>query len=60
METLSEHFDLDASDFSEEEYGPAVFGASLIGFPKTLKTRRTNPRGLRSLESFSSQSLRNR
>jgi hypothetical protein len=37
--SLSEHFDIDESEWLEEQFGPAVFGASLVNFPKTLKTR---------------------
>ncbi|MEO7539749.1 MAG: DUF4912 domain-containing protein [Pyrinomonadaceae bacterium] len=36
---LSQHFDIDDSDLTEEKFGPAVFGASLVNFPRTLKTR---------------------
>ncbi|MEP6788218.1 MAG: hypothetical protein ABJB40_07300, partial [Acidobacteriota bacterium] len=36
---LTEHFDVDASEFCEEQTGPAVYGASLVHFPRTLKTR---------------------
>lgn len=39
MSSLSEHFEIEESEFTEEEFGPAVFGASLVNFPKTLKTR---------------------
>ena len=34
---LTEHFDMDESEFVEEHYGPAVYGASLVNFPRTLK-----------------------
>lgn len=36
---LNEYFDIDASEFEEEEFGSAVYGASLVHFPKKLKTR---------------------
>jgi len=36
---LSEHFDVDASHFAQEQFGPAVYGASLINFQKTLRPR---------------------
>ncbi len=39
MISLAEHFDIDESEFTEEQTGAAVFGASLINFPRTLKTR---------------------
>jgi hypothetical protein len=42
--SLKEHFDVEADDVTDEEFGPAVFGASLINFPKRLKTRRTLPK----------------
>jgi hypothetical protein len=41
MQTLTEHFDICPDDFPEGEYaGPAVFGVSLINFPKTLRRRK--------------------
>lgn len=39
MSSLTEHFEIDETEFTEEEFGPAVYGASLVNFPKTLKTR---------------------
>ncbi len=36
---LSEYFDIDEVEFEEEEFGPAVFGNSLVNFPKRFKTR---------------------
>jgi hypothetical protein len=36
---LSEHFDVDESEFVEESYGPAVHSGSLVNFPRTLKPR---------------------
>jgi len=39
MSSLAEHFEIEETEFVEEEFGPAVFGASLVNFPKTLKTR---------------------
>jgi hypothetical protein len=41
MSALTEHFDIDESEFVEEHYGSSVHGASLINFPRTLKTRKT-------------------
>jgi hypothetical protein len=41
---LTEHFDIDESEFVEEQYGPAVHGASLVNFPRTLKPRRVASR----------------
>lgn len=39
IEILSEHFDVDGSEFAEEQLGPVVYGASLMNFPKTLRPR---------------------
>ena len=41
---LKDHFDIEADEITEEEFGPAVFGASSIHFPRRLKTRRTLPK----------------
>jgi len=52
MSALTEYFDIDETEFSEEQFGPAVFGTSLLNFPRTLKTRlvssRYNPVSSRS------------
>jgi hypothetical protein len=40
MNVLNEHFDIDGSEFVEEHYGPAVHGASVVNFPRTLKPRK--------------------
>jgi len=42
-ESLSEHFDFDDSVFAEESFGPHVFGASVVSFPRTVKPRRRVP-----------------
>jgi hypothetical protein len=40
LTALGEHFDVFADEiFEEEELGAAVYGASLVNFPKTLKKR---------------------
>ena len=40
MSALSEHFDVFTEEiFDEEEFGAAVYGTSLVNFPKTLKKR---------------------
>jgi len=44
LAALQEQFDLQADEISEEETGSAVFGASLINFPRTLKTNRRLPK----------------
>ncbi len=42
MAALGEHFDIDETEYTEKQLGPAVYGASLVNFPKTLKTRRVS------------------
>lgn len=37
---LTEHFDIDETEFVEEQHGSAVHGASLVNFPRSLKTRK--------------------
>lgn len=44
LRVLRERFDIVADEITEEELAPAVFGASLVNFPKRLKTRRTLPK----------------
>jgi len=44
MSALTEFFDIDEADFAEEQFGPAVFGASLVNFPRTLKNRELVPK----------------
>jgi hypothetical protein len=41
---LKERFAIDGDEIIEEEFGPAVFGESLINFPRRLRTRRTLPK----------------
>ena len=41
---LKDHFDIQADEITEEEFGPAVFGARSINFPRRLKTKRTLPK----------------
>ncbi len=40
MSALTEHFDIDEAEWTEEQIGPTVYGASLVNFPRTLKTRK--------------------
>jgi hypothetical protein len=40
MNALTEYFDIDESEFTEHKYGSAVYGASLVNFPRTLTSRR--------------------
>ncbi|MBK8305199.1 MAG: hypothetical protein IPK98_18140 [Chloracidobacterium sp.] len=58
MSALSEHFDIDEADFVEEEFGSAVFGASLVNFPRTLKTRTASAKYSPRYNPVSSHSLR--
>jgi hypothetical protein len=51
---LKDRFDIEPSEITEEEFGPAVFGASSINFPKRLKTIRKLPK----LSPVSSPGLR--
>jgi hypothetical protein len=39
-EALGEYFDIDESEWTEEEFSSAVYGVSLVHFPKQLKTRK--------------------
>ena len=36
---LTEHFDVEETEWTEHEFGSAVFGGSLLNFPKTLRSR---------------------
>ena len=58
MSTLTEHFDIDEAEFTEEQFGPAVFGSSLVNFPRTLKTRSASPKSSPRYNPVSSHSLR--
>ncbi len=37
---LKEHFDIEELDFETEEFGPVVFGSSLVNFPRSRRSRR--------------------
>ena len=37
LAALKEQFGIDAEDLIEEEFGPAVYGASLVNFPRRLR-----------------------
>ena len=50
LAALQEQFGFDADEILEEEVSPAVFGASLINFPRTLK----RPRNLTKFNPVSS------
>lgn len=40
LSALREYFDIDEAELTFEQLGSAVYGASLVNFPRTLKTRR--------------------
>ena len=44
VSALNEYFGTEEIDVTEEAFGPTVFGASLINFPRTLKTVRSASR----------------
>ena len=44
LAALKKRFDIEGDEIVEEEFGSAVFGASLVNFPRRLKTRRTLPK----------------
>ncbi len=54
MAILTEYFDIDEAEFAEEQFGSAVYGASLVNFPRTLKKRAMSPK----FASLSSHSFR--
>ncbi|HMT07140.1 MAG TPA: DUF4912 domain-containing protein [Pyrinomonadaceae bacterium] len=55
---LGEYFDIDDEEWTEEEFGSAVFGASLVNFPKTLRTRKLTPKYAPRYNPVSSHSIR--
>ncbi len=58
QDALREHFDIDDLDFESEEIGPEVFGASLVNFPRRLKTRAVSTKHEPRYAPISSHSLR--
>jgi len=58
MTALTEHFDIDETELTEEQFGPAVFGASLIHFPKTLRSRKVTSTLASRYNPLSSHSFR--
>ncbi len=54
LASLREHLGIEDDEFTEEEHGPAVYGASLINFPRRL---RKSLRKLPKLQPVSSYSL---
>jgi hypothetical protein len=57
LAALKSEFDIDEGDLlgEEEVYGPSVFGASLVNFPKGVRRLRTRP-GVSRYEPVSSRS----
>jgi hypothetical protein len=57
--SLAEHFDIHEAELSEEEFSSAVYGASLVHFPKTLKTKKLSSKATYSsrLQPVSSHSV---
>ncbi len=45
MSALTEHFHIEETEYNEEQFGAGVYGASLVNFPKTLKTRTQSSKG---------------
>ena len=54
---LGKYFDIDEAEFVEEQLGSAVYGASLVHFPKTLKTRRVSTNTAQHYSPVSSFSI---
>jgi hypothetical protein len=50
---MAEHFDIEGEEFDVEETGPTVYGASLVNFPRRLRTRRRVPSEYAPISSFS-------
>jgi hypothetical protein len=40
---MKQHFDIDEIEFEEDEFGAAVFGASVVNFPRRFKTKGYSP-----------------
>ncbi len=55
---LGEYFEIDDQEWNEEEFGSAVFGTSLVNFPKTLKLRKLTPKYSPRYNPVSSHSIR--
>ena len=58
MSALTEYFDIDEAEWIEEQFGSAVYGASLVNFPRTLKTRTADARSAPRYAPVSSHSHR--
>ncbi len=57
IEALKENFDIDEGQFEEEQLGPVVYGASLVNFPRTIRTRALSPKTGPRYNPLSSHSL---
>lgn len=55
---LGEYFDIEEAEFTEEEFSSAVYGASLVHFPKKLKTKKIASAFSPRYNPVSSHSLR--
>lgn len=44
QDVLAEHFEIDQTEWTEEEFSAAVYGASLVHFPKQLKAKKLSPK----------------
>lgn len=51
---LKERFEIEGDEIATEEFGSGVYGASLINFPRSIRTKRALPK-LRPVSSFSTQ-----
>lgn len=51
MTVLTERFEIEGDEITSEEFGPAVYGASLINFPRRIRTKRTLPK-IRPVSSY--------
>ncbi len=54
---LNEYFDIDEEDFVEQQFSGAVYGASLLNFPKALDTKRSVPVSVSPYNPLASHSV---
>lgn len=55
---LSEHFDINEAEWTEEEFSSAVYGASLVNFPRTLKAKKLTSKSATLYKPVGSHSYR--
>lgn len=55
--TLSDYFEIDEAEFVEEEFGSAVFGASRVNFPSSVRSKRLVPKYSPRYNPVSSHSI---